>query len=240
MVRNVIASVLAIAGATAAVWSPFRAWYGGRHGSDYRIGDLFGGITDAKAGVFGSILLPFALAALVALVGLVLRSRILVAVAGVVVIGFAVLWMVRVGQAEGGLTVGSDGTGLGDGAGLALGGGVLLLLAAALMSGRRRARTTRLDDDHQRPAHPYPSPHDQGYRGDQGDQRGVPGYPHDADSPTRTMDQPRWNQQDPSHGGQDGYGGRGRDDHGRDGYGRDGYGHDGRGPYPDEPPQQRP
>ncbi|MFF8608996.1 hypothetical protein ACF06X_23985 [Streptomyces sp. NPDC015346] len=235
MVRNVIASVLAIAGAAAAVWSPFRAWYGGRHGSDYRIGDLFGGITDAESGVFVSMLLPFAVAALVTLVGLVLRSRILVTVAGVIVIGFTVLWMVRVGQAEGGLTVGSDGTGLGSGVGIALGGGVLLLLAAAVMSGRRRAHATRLDDHHRHQPPPYEQGYEQGYG-----QGAGPAYPHEADSPTRTMDQPRWNQQDPAHGGQHGYGGQGG--HGRDDYGRDGYGHDGRGPHPDEPPpqQQRP
>ncbi|WP_137988753.1 hypothetical protein [Streptomyces vilmorinianum] len=155
MVRNVIGSVLALAGATAAVWSPFRAWYDGRHGSDYRIDDLFGGITDAKAEVVGSILLPFAFAAVVALLGVVLRSRILVALAGLVVVGFTVLWMVRVGQAEGSLTVAGDGTGLGDGVAAALGGGVLLLLAAVVMSGRARTHEMELGPQPEpRPTHP--------------------------------------------------------------------------------------
>ncbi|MGW4999364.1 hypothetical protein ACWEP8_16995 [Streptomyces hydrogenans] len=138
MIRNVVGSVLALAGATAAVWSPFRAWYDGRHGSDYPIGDLFTGITDDKADVLGSILLPFAFAALVTLVGVVLRSRLLVALAGVIVLGFTVLWMVRVGQAEGSLVVSGDGRGLGDGVANAFGGGVLLLLGALVMSGRPR------------------------------------------------------------------------------------------------------
>ncbi|KAA6218169.1 hypothetical protein [Streptomyces filamentosus] len=139
MIRNVVGSVLALAGATAAVWSPFRAWYDGRHGSDYAIGDLFTGITGEDAGVLRSILLPFAFAALVALLGVVLRSRLLVAAAGVVVLGFTVLWMVRVGQAEGSLVVSGDGRGLGDGVANAFGGGVLLLLGALVMSGRRAA-----------------------------------------------------------------------------------------------------
>ncbi|MFB7278250.1 hypothetical protein ACFCZV_14165 [Streptomyces hydrogenans] len=138
MIRNVVGSVLALAGATAAVWSPFRAWYDGRHGSDYPIGDLFTGITDDKADVLGSILLPFAFAALVTLVGVVLRSRLLVALAGVIVLGFTVLWMVRVGQAEGSLVVSGNGRGLGDGVANAFGGGVLLLLGALVMSGRPR------------------------------------------------------------------------------------------------------
>ncbi|MFF0476716.1 hypothetical protein [Streptomyces sp. NPDC004284] len=137
MIRNIVGSVLALAGATAAVWSPFRAWYDGRHGRDYAIGELFTGITDAKADVVGSILLPFAFAALVTLVGVLLRSRLLVALAGLVVLGFTILWMVRVGQAEGGLTVDGAGTGLGDGVANALGGGILLLLGALVMSGRR-------------------------------------------------------------------------------------------------------
>lgn len=154
MIRNIAGSVLALAGATAAVWSPFRAWYDGRHGRDYAIGDLFTGITDAKADVLGSILLPFAFAALVTLVGVLLRSRLLVALAGLVVLGFTILWMVRVGQAEGGLTVDADGTGLGDGVANAFGGGVLLLLGALVMSGRSHAH--RVGRTH-RPTHP---PHD--------------------------------------------------------------------------------
>ncbi|WP_329119402.1 hypothetical protein [Streptomyces sp. NBC_01353] len=184
MIRNVIGSVLALAGATAAVWSPFRAWYDGRHGSDYRVEDLFGGITDVKAEVIGSILLPFAFAALVTLAGVVFRSRLLVALAGVIVLGFTVLWMVRVGQAEGSLTVAGDGTGLGDGVANAFGGGVLLLLASVVMSGRARAHHVSLEPEAGRPAEPtqplYPT---------------QPTYPTpDApyETPTRTMDVPSW------------------------------------------------
>ncbi|MFE7597613.1 hypothetical protein [Streptomyces sp. NPDC057494] len=155
MIRNIAGSVLALAGATAAVWSPFRAWYDGRHGRDYAVGDLFTGITDAKSDVLGSILLPFAFAALVTLVGVVLRSRLLVALAGLVVLGFTVLWMVRVGQAEGSLAVGPDGAGLGDGVANALGGGVLLLLGALVMSGRSH-RPHRVDLPPHGPARPAP------------------------------------------------------------------------------------
>ncbi|WP_438293269.1 hypothetical protein [Streptomyces sp. HUAS TT7] len=136
MIRNILGSILALAGATAAVWSPFRAWYDGRHGSTYRIDDLFSGISATKAQVAGSILLPFAFAALATLVGLVLRSRILVAVAGLITLGFAILWMVRQGQVTGSLSVDSSGNGLGQGVAMALGGGLALVLAAGLMSGR--------------------------------------------------------------------------------------------------------
>lgn len=151
MIRNV-GSVLALAGATAAVWSPFRAWYDGRHGRDYAIDELFTGITDAKGELLGSMLAPFLFAALLTLLGVVLRSRLLVAFAGLVVLGFTVLWMVRVGQAEGGLTIGGDGAGLGDGVANAFGGGILLLLGALVMSGR--SRPPHHADRPPRPTHP--------------------------------------------------------------------------------------
>ncbi|WP_306334347.1 hypothetical protein [Streptomyces sp. KL118A] len=142
MVRNVLGSILALAGATAAVRSPFRAWYDGRLGRHFRIGELFSGagITDAKAELFGSLFLPFAFAALLTLIGVVLRSRLLVAVAGVLVLGFTVLWMVRQGQAEGSLAVAGDGSGLGQGLLSSFGGGVALLLGAAVMTGRAHGR----------------------------------------------------------------------------------------------------
>lgn len=154
MVRDVLGSIAALAGAAAAVLSPFRDWYDGRLGRHYRIGDLFTGVTGAHPGVFGSILLPFLFAAVVTVVGVVLRSRLLVALAGVVVLGFTVLWMVRQGQAAGELTVSGDGSGLQPGVACAAGGGVLLLLGAALMSGRGRTRLgTRADR-----SRPYDAP----------------------------------------------------------------------------------
>lgn len=147
MIRNLLGSLMGLIGATAAVWSPFRAWYDGRHGRDYRLEDLFTstGITDQRAALLGSLLLPFVCAALLTLVAIVLRSRLLMALAGVVVLGFTVLWMIRQGQAAGSLSVGSDGEGLGDGVANAFGAGALLVLAAAVMRGRpaRRHRTDR-------------------------------------------------------------------------------------------------
>ncbi|MEV8340903.1 hypothetical protein [Streptomyces niveus] len=137
MIRNIIGSVLAVIGAAGAVASPFQSWYDGRHGRDYRVEDLFNGITGTSSDLWVSLLLPFAFAALVTLLGLVLRSRLLVALSGLIVLGFTILWMVRQGQRADGLTLNSDGTGIGLGVAAALGGGALLLIAAAVMSGRR-------------------------------------------------------------------------------------------------------
>ncbi|MEU1348797.1 hypothetical protein [Streptomyces sp. NPDC005795] len=138
MIRNVLGSIVALLGAAAAVLSPFRDWYDGRLGRYYRIDDLFTGVTGARSGLFGSLWLPFLVAAVLAVVGVVLRFRPMVALAGVLVLGFTVLWMVRQGQAAGSLTVAGDGSGLQQGVAVAAGGGVLLLLGAALMSGRGR------------------------------------------------------------------------------------------------------
>ncbi|AXG79547.1 phage holin family protein [Streptomyces paludis] len=140
MVRNVLGSILALIGAAAAVIAPFRPWYDGREGRDFRIAELFEGLTDRGSGLFDSLLLPFAFAALLTLFALTLRSRALVGLSGLAVLGFTVLWMVRQGQAAGSLALNGDGSGLGIGVAYALGGGIVLLIAALLMSGRSRAR----------------------------------------------------------------------------------------------------
>jgi hypothetical protein len=138
MVRNVIGGILALAGAAAAVLSPFLGWYDGRDGRDYRVRELLGTLSTARPGTWTSLLLPLAVAALLTLVGLALRSRTLVTLAGLLVVGCTVLWMVRQGQAAHGLAIEPDGSGLGPGVAYAAGGGIALLLAAVVMSGRRR------------------------------------------------------------------------------------------------------
>lgn len=141
MVRNVFASLLALAGAAAALFSPFRPWFAGRYGRDYRLRDLFtgDGITGGHDTILYGLFLPMLVAAgLALLLALPLLSRSLLATASIVVLGFAVLWMVRQGQAAGSLTVGgAGGAGIGDGLGYAWGGGMLLLISALVLRGRR-------------------------------------------------------------------------------------------------------
>ncbi|WP_328789996.1 MULTISPECIES: hypothetical protein [unclassified Streptomyces] len=138
MLRNALGSLMGLIGAAAAVWSPFRAWYDGRLGRDYRVQELFTavGITDHRATLLGSILLPYLFAAVLTLCAVLLRSRLLMALAGVVVLGFTVLWTVRQGQAAGSLTIGGTAQALGDGLANAYGAGALILLGAAVMRGR--------------------------------------------------------------------------------------------------------
>ncbi|MFD6424645.1 hypothetical protein [Streptomyces sp. NPDC060198] len=159
MIRNILGSVIALAGAAAAVLSPFRDWYDGRPGRDYRVQDLFEGITTTSSGVMVSLFLPLLVAAVLTLAGVVLRSRLVVALAGVLTLGFTVLWMVRQGQATGSLTVDPDGSGLQWGVALALGGGLLMLIGSLVMSGRRRRRDrVGGTPDHDARTAPYPTP----------------------------------------------------------------------------------
>ncbi|MDF6044146.1 hypothetical protein LRD69_18790 [Streptomyces sp. JH14] len=158
MIRNILGSIVALAGAAAAVLSPFRDWYDGRLGRNYRVADLVNGIsadsnviTGVRPGLWGSIWLPLLFGAAVTVVGVLLRSRLLVAFAGVVVLGFTVLWMVRQGQATGSLTVASDGTGLQTGVAYAAGGAALMLLGAVLMPGRRAGGSRLRRGDRNRP-----------------------------------------------------------------------------------------
>ncbi|MFF4447907.1 hypothetical protein [Streptomyces sp. NPDC001502] len=147
MLRNALGSLMGLIGAAAAVWSPFRAWYDGRHGRDYGVQELFtsAGITGHTPTLLASILLPYLFAAVLTLCAALLRSRLLMALAGLVVLGFTILWMVRQGQAVGSLSVGGDGgRGLGDGLANALGAGALILLGAAVMRGRPTPRTRPL------------------------------------------------------------------------------------------------
>ncbi|MFF6997549.1 hypothetical protein ACFY93_21675 [Streptomyces sp. NPDC008313] len=221
MVRKVVAAVLALIGAAAAVWSPFRAWYDGRHGRFYRLGELFsgGGVTNARAELFASLFLPFLVAAALAVIGVLLRSRLLLVLGGLITLAFAVLWMIRVGQAEGGLTANVNGTGLGIGTAAALGGGALMLISAAMMGARGPGRGQRLEDREdypQRQAEAQGVPGARGYEGEGGYEAGhtAPLPPTSSESP---YGQPHPREQqgrgtEPEPGAEAWHRGRGRED----------------------------
>ncbi|MGW7072704.1 hypothetical protein ACWGII_42030 [Streptomyces sp. NPDC054855] len=151
-IRNTIGLILAAVGAAAALWAPFRSWYNGRLGHDFRVWELFtgAGVTDSGAGLFASMFLPLLVGAVLTLLGVVFRSRLLVLSAGVITLGFAILWMVRQGQAQGSLTVTGDSDGLGSGVALALLGGLLMLIGSAIMGGREPRALRRERHQHER------------------------------------------------------------------------------------------
>jgi hypothetical protein len=100
--RNILGGILALIGAAAALLSPWQPWYNNRHGSTYKFYEVFGsGVTPSRSGIMDSVFLVFLVMAVLAVVGVLLRSRALVGAAGVVTLGFTILWMVRQGQAAG-------------------------------------------------------------------------------------------------------------------------------------------
>lgn len=154
--RNVLGGLLVLIGAAATLVSPWQAWYNNRHGSTYKFYEVFGsGISGSGSGVMDSVFLVFLVMAVLAVAGVVLRSRALVAFAGVVAFGFTILWMVRQGQAAGELTItGHNNRGLGSGLGYAFGGGLLMIIGSLLMAGRpervpraERARAKAADQE---------------------------------------------------------------------------------------------
>src|SRR6185312_13056792 len=112
--RNALGGLLALIGAAATLVSPWQAWYNNRHGSSYKFYEVFGsGITVSRSGIMDSVFLVFLVTAILAVVGVLMRSRALVLAAGVVAFGFTILWMVRQGQAAGELTItGSNDRGI--------------------------------------------------------------------------------------------------------------------------------
>jgi hypothetical protein len=138
--RNIIGAVLTVLGAAATLVSPWQSWYAGRHGSTYKFWEVFGnGITPSRSGIMDSIFLVFLVTAIVALAGVLLRSRTVVLVAAVVALGFSILWMVRQGNAAGELVITNKGTGLGMGVAAATGGSLLMLIGGLVMIGRPKA-----------------------------------------------------------------------------------------------------
>jgi hypothetical protein len=138
--RNLIGSLLALIAAAAAVYSTFVPWFNSRNGNDFRLEDLlWNGITTTSSGLWVSLFLPMLAAAILTLVGVVLRMRTLVMFAGLIVAGFTVLWLVREGLALGTLSVGETGV-INRGVAFALGSSLLLFLSAGLMAGRRKRR----------------------------------------------------------------------------------------------------
>ncbi|WP_051951063.1 hypothetical protein [Actinacidiphila yeochonensis] len=152
MVRTILGGVLALAGAAAAVRSPFRVWYDGRHGTDVRVDDLFTGVgvTPHDAAPLGSLLLPLGFAALLTLLGVLMLSSAVIGLAGVLVGGVTVLWAVRQEQASGSLVP----AGLGSGTAWALSAAVLLLAGAAVLRGAAR----RMDEAGRVSSAPSPVP----------------------------------------------------------------------------------
>jgi hypothetical protein len=152
--RRVLGLVLVFASAVTAVWSAFVAWYGGRNGTDIRLGDLFDGLTPAASNTIGSLLIPLALSAVLALAGIAVRWRRLWALGGLIAVATAVSWVVRQAQTVTGLHSGA----VGGGPWMALGAGAGMCCAAAVATAAPRRRRSRYREPEQLPPGWTPTP----------------------------------------------------------------------------------
>ncbi|MDT0343167.1 hypothetical protein [Streptomyces litchfieldiae] len=139
MWRNALGSVLAAIAAAAAIASVFFDWYGSRDGRHFKWTELFtgDGITADNANLITGMFLPMLVVAALAVAAILLRSRLLMLLAGILTLGFTILWMVRQYQVADNLTIGQGG--LKWPVAAALAAGTLLLITAAGMAGRHIA-----------------------------------------------------------------------------------------------------
>jgi hypothetical protein len=135
--RYMIGSLLALLGAAAAVYSPFRPWNAGTHGHDYGFTTLFDGFTGSKAALMASLFTPLLVAAILAVLGVLAQSRVLVFLGGLIALATVVLWLIQQSRTPGGLSSSS----LGSGIALSLGGAAAMLVGAAVLE--RRHQDTR-------------------------------------------------------------------------------------------------
>ncbi|UNO41475.1 hypothetical protein [Streptomyces sp. MST-110588] len=134
--RMWVASSLAVVAAAALVLSAFQPWYGGREPKGVPAADLFQGLESGASGSLGtSMLLPLAGAALIALIALVVRSRVALAVSGLVALATCVLWWIQQGKVAS-FAITDLESGFRNAAGAVL----FLLVAVAVLPGREGGR----------------------------------------------------------------------------------------------------
>jgi hypothetical protein len=78
--RTLIAIVATVAGAAAVVYSTFLPWYGDREGRRIPLSELWNGVTATSTDMINSLFVPMVLAAALALTGLIIGRRWLMAI----------------------------------------------------------------------------------------------------------------------------------------------------------------
>ncbi|UCM88641.1 hypothetical protein [Streptomyces marincola] len=128
--------MLAAIAAAAAIISVFFNWYGGREGQHIKWTSLStgDGVTASEAGLFNGMFLPMLVAAALTAAGILLRSRLLMMLAGICALGFTALWLIRQYQVNDSLTVGVGG--ISWAVALPLAAGLTLLAVSGVMAGR--------------------------------------------------------------------------------------------------------
>jgi hypothetical protein len=136
LIRYTAAVLCALAGATALVLSTFGDWTDRQDGSDIPLSALWEGLGEGTAGFAESLFVPLAIAAALALAGVATRIRLVVALAGLIGLTTAGLFLLQQSRTE------ATFDHLHQGWTNATGGAALLIIAAVLLPRRRTADTT--------------------------------------------------------------------------------------------------
>ncbi|MFF0413837.1 hypothetical protein ACFYUY_25795 [Kitasatospora sp. NPDC004745] len=134
--RTALAALLGLAGAAGLVLSSFQPWYGKSDPRSVPVADLFRGMSPTRTtSTAMSMFLLLALAAGIAVVALLVRSRPGLLLACVVGVVTGVLWVYQKGRELSPVSL--DVTDLDNGFWNACGGALAILLAVALLPPKR-------------------------------------------------------------------------------------------------------
>jgi hypothetical protein len=134
MIRYVLAGLCALAGAAALIASAFWDWTGHREGKVIPVSQLWEGLGANSTGLAGSLFVPLAAAAVLALAGLLMRTRLVLAFGGLIGLATAGAFLIQQWRLKDGLNHLYQGW-------TNAGGGAALLIAAAILLPGRRAQT---------------------------------------------------------------------------------------------------
>jgi hypothetical protein len=93
--RTLIAILATVAGSAAVVYSTFLPWYGDRQGRQIPLSELWNGVTATTTDMVSSFFVPMVLAAVLAITGLIIGRRWLMAIGTLIAL---VVFAVFLGQ----------------------------------------------------------------------------------------------------------------------------------------------
>ncbi|MET0135471.1 MAG: hypothetical protein ABW215_17975 [Kibdelosporangium sp.] len=98
--RTLIAILATVAGAAAVVYSTFLPWYRDRQGRFIPLNELWNGVTTSTTDMVNSLFVPMVLAAALALVGLAISKRWLMAIGTIIALAVFVAFLGQQLQSE--------------------------------------------------------------------------------------------------------------------------------------------
>jgi hypothetical protein len=98
--RTLIAILATVAGSAAVVYSTFLPWYGDRQGRQIPLSELWNGVTATTTSMVNSFFVPMVLAAVLAMTGLIIGRRWLMAIGTMVALAVFAVFLGQQMQVE--------------------------------------------------------------------------------------------------------------------------------------------